>query len=126
MNRVALLVALTVTFAAFAVYAAPDEAKLGRQLGYPVGTGATWYYDEAVRVGSFTHQSEIKRIYDGRPNTLQASSKPMQLPNATQEPPICWNAKQARDLTLDDYLARQRIMGLIIVKDGVVQLERYQ
>jgi CubicO group peptidase (beta-lactamase class C family) len=29
-------------------------------------------------------------------------------------------------LTVDDYLARQRIMGLLIVKDGVVQVERYQ
>jgi CubicO group peptidase (beta-lactamase class C family) len=29
-------------------------------------------------------------------------------------------------LTVDDYLNRQRVMGLMIVKDGVIQLERYQ
>ena len=27
---------------------------------------------------------------------------------------------------VDDFLARQRIMGLLIVKDGVIQVERYQ
>jgi CubicO group peptidase (beta-lactamase class C family) len=48
------------------------------------------------------------------------------LPKAAQEPDIRWNAKGARNLTLDDYLARQRIMGLIVVKDGVIQIERYQ
>jgi CubicO group peptidase (beta-lactamase class C family) len=45
---------------------------------------------------------------------------------ATQEPDIRWNAKGASNLTVDDYLARQRIMGLIVVKDRVVQFERYQ
>jgi CubicO group peptidase (beta-lactamase class C family) len=45
---------------------------------------------------------------------------------ATQEPDIRWNAKGASNLTVDDYLARQRIMGLIVVKDRVVQVERYQ
>jgi CubicO group peptidase (beta-lactamase class C family) len=50
----------------------------------------------------------------------------MPLRKAAREPGFRWNANDARGLSLDDYLARQRIMGLIIVKDGVVQVERYQ
>jgi CubicO group peptidase (beta-lactamase class C family) len=108
------------------VQAAPDEDKLGKQRGYPIGTGATWYDDESVRVGSYTHQAEIKGIYRGKPNVLQPSAKPMPLAKAAQEPDIRWNVKDAHGLTVDDYLARQRIMGLLVVKDGVIQIERYQ
>jgi len=50
----------------------------------------------------------------------------MPLPKAAQEPDIRWNAKDAPNLAVDDYLARERIMGLIVVKDGVIQIERYQ
>lgn len=50
----------------------------------------------------------------------------MMLPQAAHELAICWDSVDARNLTVDDYLARQRIMGLMIVKDGVIQVERYQ
>jgi CubicO group peptidase (beta-lactamase class C family) len=122
---VALLVLLGAAYAS-AVLAAPDEDKLGKQRGYPIGTAATWYYDESVRVGSFSHQAEIKGILRGEVHTLQPSSKPMPLPRADREPDFRWNAREARNLSVTDYLARQRIMGLLVVKDGVVQLERYQ
>jgi hypothetical protein len=89
--------------------AAPDEDVLGRRDGYPIGNAATWYYSESVRVGSFTHQAEIKGIFLGKPHTLQPAAAPMPLPNATREPEIRWNAKGASNLTLDDYLARQRV-----------------
>jgi hypothetical protein len=44
----------------------------------------------------------------------------MPLPKAAQEPTSAGNTKDARGLTLDNYLGRQRIMGLMIVKDAVV------
>jgi CubicO group peptidase (beta-lactamase class C family) len=125
MKRIALLILLSVACVSLAC-AAPDEDRLGKQRGYPVGNGATWYFDESVRVGSFTHQADIRGLFHGRVNVLPASSAPMPLPIAGQEPAIRWSAKGAAGLTLDDYLARQRVMGLIIVKDGVVQVERYQ
>ena len=105
---------------------APDEDRLGKQAGYPIGNAANWYYDESVRVGSFTHQADISGIFHGKVNVLQRSKNPMLLPKAAREPAFRWNGKDARGLSLDEYLARQRIMGLIIVKDGVVQVERYQ
>lgn len=48
------------------VRAAPDEDKLGKRDGYPVagigiGNKKDWYFDESVRVGSFTHRSLVSR-----------------------------------------------------------------
>lgn len=120
------MVLLILSAVASAALAASDEDKLGKLRGYPVGTAATWYSDESVRVGSFTHQAEIKGIYRGEVHTLPPSPRPMPLPKAQREPDFRWNAKDAPGLTVGDYLARQRIMGLLVVKDGVVQLERYQ
>jgi len=39
--------------------AAPDEDLLGKAGGYPLGTRANWFFDEGVRVGSFSHLDEI-------------------------------------------------------------------
>lgn len=111
---------------AAAAPAAPDEERLGRDQGYPVGTAATWFFDESVRVGSFSHLSDIPGLFDGRTNTLQRAERPMPLPRAAQEPAYRWTIGKERQLSVDDFLARQRIMGLLIVKDGVVQVERYQ
>jgi len=110
------------------VHAAPDEKLLGKDQGYPVGKAAdgNWYYDESVRVGSFTHQGDIPGLFNGGTNVLQPADKPMALAVATREPDYRWDVDQARGLTVDDYLGRQRIMGLVIVKDGVIQVERYQ
>lgn len=106
--------------------AAPDEELLGKAQGYPIGTVKNWFYDESVRVGSFTAQGEIPGVYQGKANVLAASDKPMHLPRSDKEPPFRWENKDRRNLTVDDYLARQRIMGLLIIKDGVIQVERYQ
>ena len=108
------------------VLAAPDEDKLGKAQGYPIGTVSNWFYDETVRVGSFSAQSDIPGIFNGKVNYLAPSNKPMILGRAEKEPAIRWNAGTDKNLTVDDYLARQRIMGLMIVKDGVIQVERYQ
>jgi CubicO group peptidase (beta-lactamase class C family) len=107
-------------------YAAPDEDRLGKTQGYPVGTARTWFYEESVRVGSFTAQGEIPFISGGSVNVLAPSGDPMPLPRSEQEPRYRWAIGATKDLSVDDYLSRQRIMGLLIVKDGVIQVERYQ
>jgi CubicO group peptidase (beta-lactamase class C family) len=109
-----------------AAQAAPDEQRLGKAAGYPVGTASSWYADESVRVGSYTHQAEIPGIFHGEAHRLAPSSRPMPLPTAPSEPAYRWSIGDERGLGVDDFLARQRIMGLLIVKDGVVQVERYQ
>ena len=111
---------------ALCAQAAPDEDRLGRAQGYPRGTAANWLSEEGVRVGSFTHQAEIAGQMGWKVYTLAPGDQPMPLPRAARTPPYRWNIDALRNLTVDDYLARQRIMGLIVIKDGVVQLERYQ
>jgi CubicO group peptidase (beta-lactamase class C family) len=50
----------------------------------------------------------------------------MPLTKLEDEPRIRWNGDRGRQLGIDDYLARERVMGLMIIKDGVIQVERYQ
>jgi hypothetical protein len=57
--------------------AAPDEVKLGKREGYPIaqiGNNKNWYFDESVRVGSFTRQAEIPRLLNGKTRSASRSS----------------------------------------------------
>jgi CubicO group peptidase (beta-lactamase class C family) len=121
-----VLLSLLLTLIAADASAAPDEDKLGKAQGYPVGNARNWFYDESVRVGSFSAQGEIPGIFGGKANVLAPSDAPMALPRRDHEPAIHWSLDRWKNLTVTDYLARQRITGLMIIKDGVVQVERYQ
>jgi len=109
-----------------AALAAPDEQALCKDRGYPVGTPSQWFFDECARVGSFTHQAEIPGLFRGQPNAMQPAAEPMLLPAAPQAPDYRWSIGQETGLTLDDYLARQRVMALLVVRNGVLEVERYQ
>ena len=100
--------------------AAPDEQQLGKSAGYPIGTRANWFYDESVRVGSF---SNLDRLLPH--NSLRKAASPLPLPAAANPPDIEYRFEN-RTLTLDDFLARQRVTGLLLIKDGNVLFERYQ
>ena len=51
----------------------------------------------------------------------------MPLPKADNEPwGFRWRVGNQGGLTVDDFLNRQRIMGLLVIKDGIIQIERYQ
>ena len=96
------------------------KQQLGKSAGYPIGTRANWFYDESVRVGSF---SNLDRLLPH--NTLQKAASPLPLPAAANPPTIEYQFEN-RTLTLDDFLARQRVTGLLLIKDGKVLFERYQ
>ena len=100
--------------------AAPDEALLGKKTGYPIGTSANWFFDEGVRVGSFSNLDKILPH-----NTLKKADSPLPLPTAINEPRIEYRF-DGRTYTLEDFLARQRITGLLLIKSGEVLFERYQ
>jgi CubicO group peptidase (beta-lactamase class C family) len=106
--------------------AAPDEEALCQSRHYPVGNARNWFFDECVRVGSFSHQAEIPGIFGGSVNTMQPSAAPLTLKKVKQEPAYKWAVSGQTGLTIDDYLKRQRVMALLIIKDGVIQVERYQ
>ena len=59
-----LLVLLAWGLSLTAAWAAPDEAALCKDQGYPVGTPRNWFSEECVRVGSFTHHAEILQAVD--------------------------------------------------------------
>ncbi len=100
--------------------AAPDEVVLGKAAGYPIGTARNWFYDEGVRVGSFSH---LDRILSH--NTLKASASPSRLEPEPRVRSLTYRFEN-RTLTIADFLARQRITGLLIIKDGQVLAEHYQ
>ncbi|MDB5578625.1 MAG: serine hydrolase [Bradyrhizobium sp.] len=115
-----LLPCATLVALAFPAAAAPDEEQLGKAAGYPVGKRATWFYDESVRVGSFSNLDRLLPHY-----ILSKAASPLPLPKAATQPSIEYRFEN-RNLTLDDFLAHQRITGLLLIKDGEVLVERYQ
>ena len=100
--------------------AAPDEELLGKAAGYPIGTRTTWFYDESVRVGSFSNLDKLLPYY----YTLQKAASPLPL-TAAEAPDFAYRF-EGEPHTLDDFLDRQRITGLLLIKDGKILLERYQ
>ena len=117
--RILLLSAVLVA-PAFPAHAAPDEDLLGKAAGYPVGRPANWFFDESVRVGSFSHLDSILPH-----NTLKKPAAALPLAAASSPPKIGYRfEKQA--FSLDDFLAHQRVTGFLLIKDGEVLAERYQ
>ncbi len=122
------LLGLSCATALTAAWAEPDTQALCKDRAYPIGEAGrvnNWFMNECVRVGSFTHQGEIVGIFNGRSNEMQPAAEPMVLKKAEREPDYRWWVGNER-LRIDDYMKRQRVMALLIVKDGVIQVERYQ
>jgi CubicO group peptidase (beta-lactamase class C family) len=113
--RCAALVALASSAAA-----APDEDLLGKASGYPVGKRGSWYFDESVRVGSFSRLDTFLPHY-----TLDKAASALPLPFAADGFKLEYRFEK-QPYTLDDFLNRQRITGLLVIKDGAILFERYQ
>jgi CubicO group peptidase (beta-lactamase class C family) len=119
MRRALILACLVLALACPAI-AAPDEEVLGKSAGYPLGTRANWYFDESVRVGSFSNVDSILPHY-----TLKRADAPLPLLKAATEPKIEYRFDK-QSFTLDDFLAHQRVTGFLLIKDGEILVERYQ
>ena len=111
---------LALTALAAPTLAAPDEDVLGKADGYPLGTRENWFYDEHVRVGSFSHIDDILPYLK-----VDKSTSPLPLPKAASAPQLGYRF-QEQSYTIDDFLAHQRITGLLVIKDGQILAERYQ
>lgn len=120
MRPARILLACLLAALAFPAFAASDEELLGKAKGYPLGTRANWFFDESVRVGSFSHLDEILPHY-----VLNKAQSPLPLPVAEGEARLGYRFEN-QALTLDDFLAHQRVTGLLVIKDGAVLFERYQ
>lgn len=105
---------------AMPVLAAPDEELLGKAAGYPTGAPRTWFYDEGVRVGSFSRLDEILPHH-----RLAKPATPRPLPKAVSPPVISYRF-EGKQHSLQDFLDRQRITSLLVIKDGQILAEHYQ
>lgn len=104
-----------------AALAAPDEQALGKAGGYPyqrLGPSFSLFTEE-YKIGTFSNMEKVfwPRTVKTAPGTPLPAHEPV--------PAITYTYDNQR-LSVDDLLARQRITGLLILKDGKVVLERYQ
>ena len=116
------LLAAALLAAAAAVHAEPDEMALGKAQGYPVGPSRAQSGQMPYRVGSW---SALDRVPGVKVAPVQRGDTVSALPPAASAPEIRYRHRNIR-YTLDDYLERQRITGLLIVKDGQILVERYR
>ncbi|MDB5940748.1 MAG: class beta-lactamase-related serine hydrolase [Ramlibacter sp.] len=115
-----LAIALSL-LAASGVGAEPDEAVLGKGRGYPVGTASSWY-GNPYRVGSWSAMDTVA----GMPiRNVARGSVTTPLPVAAQPANIRYRYRNI-GYTLDEYLERQRITGLLVIRNGEIVAERYR
>lgn len=100
-------------------YAAPDEDKLGKGAGYPTGNSDTMY-QQRYRVGSFSGTDQIYPFV-----VTRRGDHINNLRRAASEPAITY-LMDGKTYSIDDYLARFPVTGLLIVKNGEILVERYQ
>jgi len=98
----------------------PDEEFLGKSMGYPVGSRAT--AEQEVHLVS-TYSGGREQLYPHR--IVQKGAAPTPLAKA-KGPTRFWYTLDGRRYNSDEYLNRQRVTGLLVIKDGRIVLERYQ
>jgi hypothetical protein len=98
----------------------PNADEFGRKEGYPSCKGIAYVHETRCRVGAL---SRYDTLFPAR--TIAAPKQPVPLARASSEPVIRYGFS-GLDLTLDDYLNRQPVTGLLIAKDNTILVERYQ
>ena len=99
--------------------AAPDEEALGKSQGYPICSSLI-APEQRCLIGLLSRRDEV---YAHR--IVAKPAQVRELRRATSEPPIRIDYGQYRG-TIDDYLARNRTTGLLILKGDTILVERYQ
>jgi CubicO group peptidase (beta-lactamase class C family) len=119
MRRLIWLGLVATVFVAAVAFAAPDEELLGKDDGYPV-CPASQRHDTRCLVGMV---SGFDQMWPAR--TVARGPQIRALKRADAESAIRYKFKD-HDSGLDDYLARNRTTGLLILKDDTILAERYQ
>jgi CubicO group peptidase (beta-lactamase class C family) len=115
-----LAAGLVLALALASAHAEPDEAALGKDRGYPVGTAATWYSDP-YRVGSWSAMDQV-----GLPvRSVPRGSATTALLRSAEAAAIRYRYRST-GYTLDEYLERQRVTGLLVLRNGEIVAERYR
>ena len=98
----------------------PNADEFGRKEGYPSCKGIAYVDETRCRVGAL---SRYDTLFPAR--TITAPKQSIALARAASEPVIRYGFA-GLELTLDDYLNRQPVTGLLIAKDNTILVERYQ
>jgi CubicO group peptidase (beta-lactamase class C family) len=101
----------------------PDAARYGQGGGYPVPDSITARHEgnpwaPRYRVGAFSH---LDQLYLTR--TVARGAVPWGFKHANA--PLRYQ-RRGQPSSLDDYLARNPVTGLLIARDDVILVERYQ
>ncbi len=98
--------------------AGPDAAAYGQVDGYPIGTAAT-LDQQRFLVGAFSHFDRLFPHHD-----IAAAPSAWAFTRAPEQAIRYRHAGETH--TLDDYMTRLPVTGLLIAKDGTILTERYQ
>jgi CubicO group peptidase (beta-lactamase class C family) len=101
----------------------PDAARYGQGGGYPVPDAITARHEgnpwaPRYRVGAFSH---LDQLYPTR--TVARGAVPWGFKHANAPLRYQWRGQPS---SLDDYLARNPVTGLLIARDDVILVERYR
>jgi CubicO group peptidase (beta-lactamase class C family) len=101
---------------------APDEEQLGKAAGYPF---QRLYPDfslltERYKVGNFTN---MERIF--WPRAIAGAAQARSLARSPGPFPLTY-PYDGKTYTIEDFLARQRITGLLVLKGDTIVYEKYQ
>jgi len=100
----------------------PDADLLGRAAGYPVAPNPARIATPAYQVGSWSALDKVPGI---RSASVARPAQAQALPRASASAPIRYRV-DGQQLTLDDYLRRQRVTGLLVLKNGEIVSEHYR
>ncbi|MBK6395574.1 MAG: serine hydrolase [Betaproteobacteria bacterium] len=120
-RRTSLPVLLASVLVASSALAAPDEEALGKAEGYPICPDQPLRPETRCLVGLVSRWDEIHAT---RKVPRGESVRPLK--RAPAEPAIRYRFANLERPTLDDYLARNRTTGLLVLKDDTILVERYQ
>jgi len=94
----------------------PDAESYGAAQGYPIAV----FHRPRYFVGAFTHQDQL---FESR--TVRRAERAAPLARAEAEPALRYRFDRV-ERSLDDYLARNPVTGLLIARGDTVHVERYQ
>ncbi len=97
----------------------PDADAYGRAAGYPVGTRFSFTEQEFL-VGAFSHFDELFPV-----RVARRSSTPWHFRRAAQQAEIAYDFG-GQQYSIQDYLKRNPVTGLLVAKDDTILFEHYQ
>ena len=120
--HIRLLPAFLMILFAFGATAAPDEEELGRLDGYPFQrlTPDFSLLAERTKIGNFT---SMERIFWAR--DIAAAPQPRVLTKIPDDLRFKYDFN-GKTYTIQDFLNRQRVTGLLILKNDSIAFEAYQ